>query len=189
MAIAVIFGLTLLSILQLSAQQGVDRTLVPGASGAAVVRATVNKIQDVFGTDDHQFLRRIAFVESEDGNDRDTYRSGYHGGIWQVDKSEFLSTQNNASNPQLTQRYQMISKAFKIDWPSIQWSDLRIPLYSGIAARLLLLNITEAIPCDIQRQATYWRTHYNKDGEAGTANKFSMNIAALNEGKFKHAEA
>ena len=180
MAFAVILGLTLLSILQLSIQQGVDRTLVPEASGADVVRATVNKIQDVFGTDDHQFLRRIAFVESKDGTDSSTYRSGYHGGIWQVDEVEFLGTQDNASN--LTQGYKMISEAFGIDWPTtVRWNDLRIPLYSAIAARLILLNISEAIPCDIRGQAMYWQTRYNRYDAA--ANNFSTGIADLNEGK------
>ena len=158
MVLTVISGLTLLSILQLSAQQGVDRTLVPGASGAAVVRATVNKIQDVFG-DDHQFLRRIAFVESKDGTDKNTYRPGYHGGIWQVDEIGFQATQDTASHSRLKERHKKINEEFGIKWPSVQWSDLRIPLYSAIAARLFLLNIPGDIPCDIQGQANYWKAH------------------------------
>ena len=179
MALVVVLGLTLLSAFQLSVQQGVDRTLERGVSGADVVKATVNKIQNVFG-DDQQFLRRIAYVESKDGTDSNTYRSGYHGGIWQVDEIGFLDTQNTVSHPRLDVRYEQITEEFGIDWPSVQWSDLRIPLYSAIAARLILLNIPEAIPCGIQGQATYWKTYYNTDAGAGTVSKFLMDVDALN---------
>ena len=180
MASAVILALTLgLSVLQLSDQQGVDRTLEREASGADVVKATVNKIQNVFG-DDHQFLRRVAFVESKDGVDSNTYRPGYHGGIWQVDEIGFRDTQDTVSHPRLTDRYEQIKEEFGIDWPSVQWSDLRIPLYSGIAARLKLLNIPAAIPCDKEGQATYWKTYYNTNAGAGTASKFLMDVDALN---------
>ena len=184
MALVVVLGLTLLSAFQLSVQQGVDRTLERGASGADVVKATVNKIQNVFG-DDQQFLRRIAYVESKDGTDSNTYQSGYHGGIWQVDEIGFQGTQDIRSHPRLPVRYEKIRKEFGIDWSSVQWSDLRIPLYSGIAARLILLNIPETIPCDKEGQATYWKTYYNTDAGAGTASKFLMDLDALdaNEGK------
>ncbi len=139
--------------------QGVDLTLQREASGSNVVRAAVNRIQAVLEFD-QQLLRRIAFVESRDGTDTDTYRLGYNGGIWQVDEDKFLSTQANSTLNVL--RHNTLRKEFNIDWPSVQWSDLRIPLYSGIAAKLFLLNISDRkpIPCDLPGQAAYWRTHY-----------------------------
>ena len=58
----------------------------PNASGAGVVAAVVQKIQasNIF-PDDKKFLCRVAWVESKYGTDPNTYRRGYHGGIWQVD--------------------------------------------------------------------------------------------------------
>ena len=161
--------ITLSALLPLLTAQGVDLTLQREASGSNVVKAAVNRIQAVLNFDrqllesnfDLQLLRRIAYVESRDGTHTDTYRPGYNGGIWQVDEDKFLSTQaNTALN---VERHDAIREAFNIDWPSVQWSDLRIPLYSGIAAKLFLLNIsdTEPIPCDVPGQAAYWRTHYS----------------------------
>ena len=178
MAVLVITLVLVLHVFQLSTQLGVDRTLESEASGADVVRAVVDKIQDIFGND-HQFLRRIAFVQSKDGTDRNTYRCGYHGGIWQVDEIGFMDTQNTKSHPRLTTRYRLIKNAFGIDWPSVQWTDLRIPLYSGLAARLFLLNKPSAIPQDIAGQARYWKRYYNTDSGAGSETKFINDVEAL----------
>lgn len=163
--------------LQISTQQGVDQTLQREATGADVVRAVVNRIQDVFGSDT-QFLRRLAFVESRDGTDADTYRSGYHGGIWQVDESVFRDTQDTASHPELITSYEQIMNKFQVDWPSVQWTDLRKPLYSGLAARLFLLSINSSIPCDVRGQAAYWMRYFNA-AETEIEVKFINDIADL----------
>ena len=56
----------------------------PGASGSGVVKEVVSKVYSRFGSD-NKLLRRIVYVESKDGTDENTYRSGYDGGRWQVD--------------------------------------------------------------------------------------------------------
>ena len=181
MAASLTGAVLILSIImfQLSAaQQRVDRTLESGASGSDVVRAVTNKVQGVFG-DDQQFLRRIAFVESKDGTDSSTYRSGYNGGIWQVDDIAFRATQDTSSHPGLIQQYKKVKDAFGIDWPSVQWSDLRAPLYSGLAARLFLLTKPGNIPCDVAQQAAYWKIYYNTPSGAGTEQKFIDDINSL----------
>jgi len=63
----------------------VDQTRKPGSSGTAVVDAVTRLIEAtcVF-PDDKLFFRRLAYVESDDGTDNNTYRAGYDGGIWQV---------------------------------------------------------------------------------------------------------
>ena len=172
-----------LQVFQQTNAQGVDRTLQPEASGANVVRAVVRKIEAVFG-DDNQFLRRIAFVESIDGTNPDTYRNGYHGGIWQVDEVGFRDTQDVASHPGLRARYELIRQEFDINWPDVEWMDLRRPLYSGLAARLFLLNIPDPIPCDVAGQAAYWKCHYNTIQGSGTEQKFINDVSTLgsNEG-------
>ncbi len=155
-------ALILVSILQglqlNTAQQGsVDPTRQREASGADVVRAVVDRIQAVFG-DDKQFLRRIAFVESRDGTAPDTYRRGYDGGIWQVDERVFRHTQNTV---EFMEKHQEIENSFDIDWLAVQWTDLRIPLYSGLAARLSLCVRPPPIPCTIIKQAIFWIKYYN----------------------------
>ena len=62
-----------------------DLTLVAEVRGTEVVEAVEEKIQNsgIF-PEDHEFFRRVAFVETADGSDFSTYREGYHGGIWQV---------------------------------------------------------------------------------------------------------
>lgn len=62
-----------------------DGTLVPEAKGAEIVEMTVDRIEAscVF-PDDKLLLRRLAYVESNDGLHPDAFRNGYYGGIWQV---------------------------------------------------------------------------------------------------------
>ena len=43
-------------------------------------------------SEDKLFLRRLAYVESSDGSNPDTFRSGYHGGIWQVTLLTMMSS-------------------------------------------------------------------------------------------------
>ena len=168
----------LLNAFQLSTQLTVDRTLKREATGTAIVRAVNNRIQDVFG-DDRQFLRRIAFVESKDGEDPNTFRPDYHGGIWQVDEIAFGATKDTASHPGLVTKHQQIFERFGINWARVDWTELRIPLYSGLAARLLISNVPDPIPCDIAGQAAYWKLHYNTIAGAGTEEKFIQDVNAL----------
>lgn len=166
------FGIWLLEV----KAQGRDLTRIPGSNGTTVVQATdaLIRCSGIF-PDDHQLLRRIAWVESKDGTDPRTYRQGYHGGIWQVDLTGFRDTQDNASHPRLVSKFQEIQRHFGIDWPSVQWENLRKPLYSGIAARLFLSNVAESIPLasDVAGQASYWKRHYNTESGAGTEARFT----------------
>ena len=69
----------------LVSSQGTDQTIQPEASGSVVVKATLSRLdisQNL--TDTTEFMRRLAYVESRDGLDTDTYREDYHGGIWKV---------------------------------------------------------------------------------------------------------
>ena len=70
----------------------IDLTRVPNSNGAEVVEAVVNIIREsCLFADDKRFLRRLAYVESEDGMAPMTYRQGYYGGIWQVSTTVSLS--------------------------------------------------------------------------------------------------
>ncbi len=72
---------------------GHDATIEPNASGQLVVEATIKRLlhSGIFDVG-LLFLRRLACVESTYGTDPETYRFGYHGGIWQVSTGSNLAT-------------------------------------------------------------------------------------------------
>jgi len=115
-------------------------------------------------------LRRIAYTETRDGTKSNTYRSGYHGGIWAVDEDTFLKTKNTTSYPRLPARFQQIRLHFGIDWQTVQWRELRKPLYSALAARFVLYIAPANIPSadNLTAQGQFWVAHYNRDGDAST---------------------
>ena len=165
---------------EVSGEDERDQTLMARSSGAEVVEATVEKIQKsgIF-PNDKKFLRRTAYVESKDGTDSNTYRQGYHGGIWQVDKTGFEATQDTASHPALVNKFAKVKAEFGIDWSSVKWTDLEKPLYSGLAARLYLSNIPEPIPSGLDQQARYWKKHYNTEAGKGTEKGFIDQVNEL----------
>ena len=137
------------------------------ANGSAVVLEAVGAIQrsGVFG-DDNEILRRIAYVETRDGTQSTDTGGGILGGIWAVSESRFLQTQNLQANVRLPAKLKQIQAAFQIDWLQVQRRDLCEPLYSAIAARLILYLAPRAIPPanDLEAQARFWVQYYNTDG-------------------------
>ena len=64
-----------------------------------------------------QFLKRIALVESDFGNDQDTFRLGFYGGIWQVNETKFDDNKDTVSHMELLPRkHEIIMQIFGIDW-------------------------------------------------------------------------
>lgn len=76
---------------------------------------------------------------------------------------------------------------FSIDWSSVTWSDLRKPLYSGIAAALYLQYVERmyatTIPTSINAQAKFWVDKFN-----GQLNDF-LSVRNLQEGILIHKAA
>ena len=136
-----------------------DRILQPGANGTSVVLLTVAHLQQttVFA-DDNRMLRRIAYVETRDG-------TRPSDNIWRVDQDALLRTQI-LEHPTLNVKQNLISQEFDIEWTSVELEDLKRPLYSAIAARLLLFIAPERLPdaSDIEGQALFWKTHYSENG-------------------------
>ena len=137
-----------------------------GRSGTDVVLLSIAYIHQVaIFQDDNNLLRRIAFVETKDGSYVDVFNNS--GGIWAVDEDTFLSMQiNNNSNSSLFQKYEKIGQLLGIDWKAVQWSELNKPLYSALAARLVLFIAPENIPSSeaVPAQAQFWKDHYNSEG-------------------------
>ena len=174
-----IFLLILLSLLQ-QVKSAVDLTLQPEANGTLVVQACLAKISQssIFSTNDQQMLRRIAYVETHDGADPDTYTNTSNGGIWQLSEAKYTATKNTGSNTQLQQQVQGISSSFGINWLTTQWIDLRKPFYSALAARLYMQVITASIPLasDVSSQGTYWANYYTSSG--GSQSQY---VSAVNQ--------
>ena len=63
-------------------------------------------------------------------------------------------TQNQSS---LQSEYDVIKKKLNIDWSTVKWEELRVPLKSGIAAALYVRSLgIRSLPDDIQVQAAVW---------------------------------
>ena len=132
----------------------VDLTRFPGAYGTDVVLACVRLIKefDMF-PDDSGLLRKIALVESKDGNSAFTYLTDFHGGIWGVNRTSYEQTKS-ASQGILNG----VKDHFQIDWINTEWMDLRKPLYSAIAARIYLhIKAGETTFENLNNQLTLWK--------------------------------
>ena len=133
------------------------------ATGSAVVLQAIASLQQsgVFGND-NELLRRIAYIETRDGK---LTSASNDGGIWAVRESKFLQTKNLDNN--ILQKIDQIQMPFGINWTSVQWRDLCMPIYSMIAARLVLHLTPHEIPPanDLEAQARFWVQYYNPDGD------------------------
>ena len=164
-------------------QKQVDQTLDPGANGSDVVEMVIAKISKVFPSD-HRLLRRIAYVETDDGT------SGVPpGGIWAVDESK-LNTVLTESN--LSKLRENIDQEFEIEFGIITFNFLSKPLVSGLVARLYLhyVEITENVKIPlaaaIEDQAQLWHSYYYNGTEL-SGDDFTMKVRELEkrEGQFQ----
>ncbi len=114
-----------------------------------------------------RLLYETAGAESDWGAHPDTFRKGYHGGVFQVDRKGFedtLATESHRKN--LRRHYDTIKKAFGVDWTAVKYEDIRDkPLLGALAARLLIANKPDAVPGDAEGRARYWKRHYNSHHE------------------------
>lgn len=124
------------------------------------------------------FLKRIARAESDLGRHPSTFRQGYHGGIWQVDRMGYQETQNVAAHPSLRRLHAAVALKFAaagvagVVWSQRTWADCLMPAYSCMAARLYLALIPAPIPYALVDQAQYWKQYYNTLSGAGTERHF-----------------
>ncbi|OQV18313.1 hypothetical protein BV898_07518 [Hypsibius exemplaris] len=160
--------------------QTTDTTLQERTHSEDVVDVVIKKITRAnFASPDKGFMKRIACAESQYGTAPTTYANGYYGGVWQMDEANFLLTKNNITYPNLNEFHRKIFRSsLRIDWTKVVWQDLWKPLYSGLAARILLWIRQEAghvIPDTLANQAVYWKTHYDIGG--GTVEDFKAQVA------------
>lgn len=170
-----------------------DLTRTSEATGRDVVLATISLIQQsgVF-SDDNRILRRVAFVESLDGLEPDTFRDGYNGGIWQVDEDNFLKTIDRVAHPFLAEPggiYERLAQTLGILWAEVTWGDLRLPIVSAIAARIFFELAVEDIPDigDVQGQGAFWKSSGFNSNDEDTVELFVERVTSLElEGKIMY---
>lgn len=118
-----------------------DGTLKANLSGLNVVTAVLERLDSVSNIFDHLdgnwniakvFLRRLAYVETEDG------RHYSPGGIWNITVDTLNTTRTYVDSNRLRQR---LNDSLQIDWLTVEYTDLSRPLYSGLAAVLVLDEI------------------------------------------------
>ena len=144
-----------------------DSVLESGRHGTDVVLLSVAYVQQAVTSADHsKLLLRIAYFETEFGSNQEYFNEGMNGGIWAVREDPFMSTQIG-SDPLLVQKRELIMLTFGINWEAVQWNELSKPLYSALAAHLVLFAAQGSIPSDIdiKAQALFWRDNYNIGGE------------------------
>lgn len=134
-----------------------DYTRTPETNGSTVVETVIRLIQHsgIF-TDDYGALQRIAWLETQYGQNQLTYRPWHDGGIWNINQTGF-STLNVSS-----QHVAMIQNEFCFNWNEVVWTDLRKPLYSALAARLLIHQLSSGgvVSQDTSTQAQMWLNMY-----------------------------
>ena len=79
-----------------------------------------------------------------------------------------------------------IEQHLAIDWYNTEWKDLRMPLYSALAAELYLTynGQSESIPRDINEQGLYWQNYYRPSGnpQQYVNDSLSLEIGCKGEG-------
>lgn len=163
--LAYIIGCPLL--LEVRGGESVDGTLIPGFTGVNVVIGVIEKLiaSEVFYSSRwHQqntnlvksFLRQMAYAVSRDGRENTT------GGIWDVSSTNFESTQDYVQNsPDIDLRQRIInSSLLGVDWISIEYDNLSVPIYSGLAVLLYLDEVLQTKSLSMQRLAQIRDDHF-----------------------------
>jgi hypothetical protein len=154
------------------------------STGESLVDKTIESINKILKSTKlptiSLFLKRIAKVESHYGEHALTFRDGYYGGIWQVDRIAFEETKNTKAHPKLKKLHHALAirshriSALKkrLDWQTIDWKESRKAFISCLAARLYLATIPESVPDSLNGQAQYWKKYYNTSQGQGTEKHF-----------------
>ena len=163
----------------------VEKSLDKEARGANVVMATITKIRvsNVFeDANDLEFLRRVAAVETNDG---ETAVPG-EGGIWGVSMEVLESVDSfiTKSGKPGMKIAETIENSFCIDWTRVGTNRNRLdfPLYSALAVMLRLASLET--PEDILSQAELWIDFFNPSGDLQLFIDTSLSL--MQDGTYMH---
>lgn len=121
-----------------------------------LTKKAVTKSSKLIFMDDNHFIRRVALVENS------LNRTSKEGGLWNVDECAFKATQTKRKkNKHLATLHKTVRRTFGVTWSKIKYSDLRRPLYSVLAARIILEMTERSIPRGLRNQARLWLENYH----------------------------
>ncbi|XP_068720953.1 matrilin-2-like [Montipora capricornis] len=150
-------------------------------------KAVTRTSQPVF-MEDYHFVKRIAIVE------KSLNRTSKEGGLWNVDKCAFKATQTKRKeNRQLAALHKTVRRTFGVTWSKIKYSDLRRPLYSVLAACIVLEMANRPIPRGLKNQARFWLESYhgcaeNQQGWDEVKSKFMRAVKSSCHADFLNCE-
>lgn len=137
-----------------------DFIYADGATGSGVVEAVVDRVRTagIFDdSEDHCLLRRIAFVETCDGDDHLS-----PGGIWALNETFFNITIQDPDN-KLEDYFTSTEIKFPCTNGALRYENMKKPLISGLMARMYLEHLNQnikKIPADVEGQADFWFRYY-----------------------------
>ena len=161
-----------------------DSTLDSEATGADVVHAVITRLSTCnltkFNYSDHRLLRRIAYVETRDGN-RPLADSVQLYGIWAVSTIALHTLNKSLSGVNIEERCGYLNSP-DCSLSSLSLRCLRKPLYSGLIAKLYLHSYEPQIPLsdNITGQAPFWVKHYRGMLQGRKPKTFVKAVKALN---------
>ena len=103
-----------------------------------------------------------------------------------MDRAMFDQTQEPDTLIFLERELNKITNKFNIDWRSVKWENLTMPLYSALGAGLYMTYKSNrtTIPRSIEEQARYWNGYYRPTADANKfiqrANKLEQGLSTLN---------
>ena len=120
-----------------------------------LTKRAATKSKPIFMGDNH-FTKRVAMIENS------LNRTSKEGGLWNVDECAFKATQTKRKeNKKLAALHKTVRRTFGVTWSKIKYSDLRRPLYSVLAARIILEMTERSIPRGLRNQARFWLETYH----------------------------
>ena len=145
----------------------------PQANGFDTVDSAARVVDAVFGGG--EFLRRIAFVESDYGTNKATY-SRTDRGIWQISPVGLSEVKRNTAV--LRKARKRVQEVFGIDVMQLEREDMDKPLQNAIVARLFLHSKSKGglLPTELDAQANFWKKYYNTAKGKGTVKGFISRI-------------
>lgn len=70
-----------------------------------------------------------------------------------------------------------IKMKLSIDWDNVNWTDLRKPLYSGLAATLFIRKYSNfTVPNSLESQALLWKTIYRPQKQVHDFYQATINL-------------
>ena len=163
--------------------------------GRKVVKRVCQQLKaaNIFPTLDVSVLEGVAEYESNYGTDMSLIRgSPPVGGIWRIMRTGFEDTRSLYGHPELEPYFVRIHNAFRIDWTKVDWkTDMDIPLYSAIAAGLLIVISTPGLfPVGPGRKYVIRKEDILKGLYYSSANKnYDTHLDELRAKKARHARA